>query len=32
MSSTPKRLISMFNGVLNCSRMDAADRVVDEVR
>ena len=27
-----ERLISMFSGVLNCSRMDAADRVVEAVR
>ena len=32
MTSTPKRLISMFSGVLNWRRMLAADSVVDEVR
>ncbi len=32
MTSTPKRLISMFSGVLNWRRMLAADSVVEEVR
>ena len=32
MSEMPKRLISMFTGVLNWSRIDAAESVVDEVR
>ena len=32
MTSIPKRLISMLSGVLNCSRIDAADSVVEEVR
>ena len=31
-TSTPKRLISMLSGVLNCSRMLAAESVVEEVR
>ena len=31
-TSTPKRLISMFSGVLNWRRIEAAERVVDEVR
>ena len=32
MSPIPKRLISMFSSVLNWSRIEAAERVVDEVR
>ena len=32
MSPIPKRLISMFSSVLNCSRIEAADKVVEAVR